>query len=160
MPKNSNAKEENSQSSKNIQIPPIRKQTAGAVTGAAAGSLAGPIGAVVGGVVGAVVGTAAEKGQPIVPTAKRTVRSVVKKSKAISKPTRSRGRSTKSSAKPRKARRGGSNAKQRKARAGSAGKKQSRRSAATRLRKGSTIQRRSKSSPRARKRFSGRKKRH
>jgi hypothetical protein len=48
MPKNPNAKkEENSQSSKNIQIPPIPKQTAGAVAGAAAGSIAGPIGAVV-----------------------------------------------------------------------------------------------------------------
>jgi hypothetical protein len=34
--------------------------------------------------VGAVVGTAAEKGQPIVPAAKRTVRSAVKKSKAPS----------------------------------------------------------------------------
>ena len=28
MPKNSNAKKEDSQSSKNIQIPPVRKQTA------------------------------------------------------------------------------------------------------------------------------------
>jgi hypothetical protein len=42
MPNNPNAKkEENSQSSKNIQIPPIPKQTAGAVAGAAAGSIAG-----------------------------------------------------------------------------------------------------------------------
>jgi len=51
MPDNPDAKkEENSQSSKNIEIPPIPKQTAGAVVGAAAGSIAGPIGAVVGGV--------------------------------------------------------------------------------------------------------------
>ena len=55
MPEDSNAKkEEKSQSSKNIEIPPIPKQTVGAVAGAAAGSIAGPIGAVVGGVVGAV----------------------------------------------------------------------------------------------------------
>ena len=103
MPDNAN-KEESSQSSKNIQIPPIRKQTAGAVAGAAAGSVAGPIGAVVGGVVGAVVGKAAERGQPIVPAAKRTVQSAVKRSKAISKAPRGRGRSKKSSAKQRKAR--------------------------------------------------------
>ena len=44
MPEDSNAKkEENSQSSKNIEIPPIPKKTAGAVAGAAAGSIAGPI---------------------------------------------------------------------------------------------------------------------
>ena len=66
MPKDPNAKkEENSQSSKNIEIPPIPKQTAGAVAGAAAGSIAGPIGAVVGGVVGAVAGKAAEKRRPL-----------------------------------------------------------------------------------------------
>ena len=63
MPDNSNAKkEENSQSSKNIQIP---KQTVGAVAGAAAGSIAGPVGAVVGGVVGAVAGKAAENAKPL-----------------------------------------------------------------------------------------------
>jgi hypothetical protein len=50
MPKNPNAKKEDT-SSKNIEIPPIPKQTAGAVAGAAAGSIAGPIGAVIGGVV-------------------------------------------------------------------------------------------------------------
>jgi hypothetical protein len=91
MPNNSDAKkEENSQSSKNIQIPPIPKQTAGAVAGAAAGSIAGPIGAVVGGVVGAVAGKAAETRRPIAPAAKRTVRSVMKSSKAISKTPRRR----------------------------------------------------------------------
>src|SRR6478672_3373480 len=79
MPEDSNAKkEENSQSSKNIEIPPIPKQTVGAVAGAAAGSIAGPIGAVVGGVVGAVAGKAAEKRRPIAPAARRTVRSVMK----------------------------------------------------------------------------------
>src|SRR5690242_21964813 len=101
MPNDPNAKERNSESSKNIQIPPIRKQTAGAVAGAAAGSIAGPIGAVVGGVVGAVVGKAAEKGQPIAPTARRTVRSVMKP--AISKTPQRRRPSKKSSAKQRKA---------------------------------------------------------
>ena len=59
-------KEENSKSSKDIQIPSIPKQTAGAVAGAAVGSVAGPIGAVVGGVVGAIAGKAAEKQRPIV----------------------------------------------------------------------------------------------
>src|SRR4029453_11039051 len=77
MPENSDAKkEENSQSSENIEIPPIPKQTAGAIAGAAAGSIAGPIGAVVGGVVGAVAGKAAEKRRPTAPAARRTVRSV------------------------------------------------------------------------------------
>ena len=46
-------------SSEDIQVPPIPKQTAGAVTGAAIGSIAGPTGAVVGGVIGALVGKAA-----------------------------------------------------------------------------------------------------
>ena len=49
-------KKGSSQSSEEIQVPPIRKQTVGAVTGAAIGSVAGPIGAVVGGVVGALAG--------------------------------------------------------------------------------------------------------
>src|SRR5689334_6819909 len=76
MPKNPNAKKEDP-ASKNIEIPPIPKQTAGAVAGAAAGSIAGPIGAVVGGVVGAIAGKAAEKGRSIAPA---TTRSVVIKS--------------------------------------------------------------------------------
>ena len=95
MPDNPAAKkEENSQSSKNIEIPSIPKQTAGAVAGAAAGSIAGPIGAVVGGVVGAVAGKAAENRRPITPAARRTVRSVMKTSKAMSKKPR-RGRPSK-----------------------------------------------------------------
>ena len=105
MPENPNAKkEENSQSSKNIEIPPIPKQTAGAVVGAAAGSIAGPIGAVVGGVVGAVAGKAAEKQRPITSTARRTVRSVIQRRKAISKAPRRRRPSKKSTGKQRKAR--------------------------------------------------------
>jgi hypothetical protein len=52
-------------SSEDIQVPPISKQTAGAVTGAAIGSIAGPAGAVVGGVIGAVVGKAAAEGGPV-----------------------------------------------------------------------------------------------
>ena len=68
MPKKLNAKKEDTlNSSKNIEIPAISKQTAGAVAGAAVGSIAGPIGAVVGGVVGAIVGKAAEKRRPIAP---------------------------------------------------------------------------------------------
>src|SRR4029450_10202178 len=101
MPNKSDAKkEENSQPSKNIQIPPIPKQTAGAVAGAAAGSIAGPIGAVVGGVVGAVAGKVAEKRRPIAPAAGRTVRGVVKSSKA----PRRRRPTRKSAGKSRKAR--------------------------------------------------------
>ena len=79
MPKNRNAEKENA-SSKNIHIPPIRKQTAGAVAGAAAGSIAGPIGAVVGGVVGAIAGKAAEK-RPIAPATTRSARSLMKSPK-------------------------------------------------------------------------------
>src|ERR1044071_5284701 len=94
MPDNPDAqKKESSQSSENIEIPPIPKQTAGAVAGAAIGSIAGPIGAVVGGVVGAVAGKAAGKRRPIGPAARRTVRSVVKGSKAPRRqhPTRKSG---------------------------------------------------------------------
>ena len=47
--------------SEDIQVPPIPKQTAGAVTGAAIGSIAGPVGAVVGGVVGALRGKSSEQ---------------------------------------------------------------------------------------------------
>ena len=63
-------KKGSSQSSEEIQVPPIRKQTAGAVAGAAIGSVAGPIGAVVGGVVGALAGSAAGR-KPIQQTARR-----------------------------------------------------------------------------------------
>jgi len=65
--------------SENIQVPPIPKQTAGAVTGAAIGSIAGPVGAMVGGVVGALAGKAA--------TSERPVRKAVKRAKAVSKRT-------------------------------------------------------------------------
>ena len=89
MPSNSDAQRKTrSQSSENIEIPPIPKQTAGAVAGAAVGSIAGPIGAVVGGMVGAVAGKAAGKPQPIAPQRGGTARSVVKRSKAISKAAR------------------------------------------------------------------------
>ena|SRR6266516_7515668 len=85
MPNNPDAqKKERSQLSEDIEIPPIPKQTAGAVAGAAVGSIAGPIGAAIGGVVGAVAGKAAEKRRPIAPAARRTIRGVVKSSKAIS----------------------------------------------------------------------------
>jgi hypothetical protein len=63
-------------SSEDIQVPPIPKQTAGAVTGAAIGSIAGPTGAVVGGVIGALVGGAAADGRP--------VRKAIKRAKAVS----------------------------------------------------------------------------
>lgn len=126
--KSDTKKEQSSQRSKNIQIPPIPKQTAGAVVGAAAGSIAGPIGAVVGGVVGAVAGKVAEKRSPIAPAARRTIRGVVKSSKAISKAPRKRRARKESVAKPRKA-----GARSR----GKAKKTLSRRSMTTKLRRGS-----------------------
>src|ERR1051326_900857 len=104
MADNSDAqKNENSKSSEKIKLP-IRQETAGAVAGAAIGSIAGPIGAVVGGVVGAVAGKAAEKRRPIAPAARRTVRSVVKGSKATSKAPRRQHPTRKSGTKSRKAR--------------------------------------------------------
>ncbi|HEU5235607.1 MAG TPA: hypothetical protein VFU37_00610 [Pyrinomonadaceae bacterium] len=78
MPHRPNPKENKSeQSSEDIQVPPIPKQTAGAVTGAAIGSVAGPIGAVVGGVVGALAGKAA--------AGKRPIREAVKRATTVSK---------------------------------------------------------------------------
>ena len=65
MPDNSKPEKKNGPgASENIQVPPIPKQTAGAVTGAAIGSIAGPVGAVVGGVVGAFAGKAASSERP------------------------------------------------------------------------------------------------
>ena len=52
---------------KNIEIPPIPKETAGTVLGAAVGALAGQAGAVVGGVIGAIAGKAAASGRPVMP---------------------------------------------------------------------------------------------
>ena len=83
-------------SSEDIQVPPIPKQTAGAVTGAAIGSIAGPAGAVVGGVIGAVVGKAAAGGRP--------VRKAVRRATAVSKRALKRPPLKKS---PTKSRKGG-----------------------------------------------------
>ena len=65
MPDHPKPEKKSPPSSKDFQIPPIPKQTAGAVTGAAIGSIVGPTGAVVGGVVGALVGKAASDGRPV-----------------------------------------------------------------------------------------------
>src|SRR3954470_8641131 len=73
--------EETSQSSDNIEIPPIPKQTAGAVAGAAVGSIAGPIGAIVGGVAGALAGKAA-KGGRVRQAGAKTLRKIVSKAKS------------------------------------------------------------------------------
>ncbi len=54
MPDDPNANE-------NIDIPPIPKETAGAVAGAALGSMMGPAGAIVGGIAGAIAGKAASE---------------------------------------------------------------------------------------------------
>jgi len=74
-------KKDSSQSSEEIQVPPIPKQTAGAVTGAAIGSVAGPIGAVVGGVVGALAGRAAGR-RPIRKTARHVYDSFERRTEA------------------------------------------------------------------------------
>lgn len=70
------AKKDNRRSSEDIQVSPISKQTAGAVTGAAIGSVAGPLGAIVGGVVGAIAGKAAGR---------RPVRRGIKRVTGVSK---------------------------------------------------------------------------
>jgi len=61
----------------NIEIPPIPKETAGAVAGAALGSMVGPAGAVVGGIVGAIAGKAASE-RRLGPAAKKAVARIVK----------------------------------------------------------------------------------
>ncbi len=68
-------KKKSAPSSEDIQVPPIPKQTAGAVTGAAIGSIAGPAGAVVGGVIGAVMGKAAAGGRPVRKAVRRATQS-------------------------------------------------------------------------------------
>jgi hypothetical protein len=146
MPKNPNAKKEDP-ASKNIEIPPIPKQTAGAVAGAAAGSIAGPIGAVVGGVVGAIAGKAAEKGRPVASATTRSVRTLIKSPRPPLKP-RSRKKSV---------------AKQRKTVARSRRKAKrpvSHRSTTTTSGKRSRTQRRSQLSRATRKRTGGRRKQH
>ena len=77
MPDHPKPGKKNPPSSKDFQVPPIPKQTAGAVTGAAIGSIAGPTGALVGGVIGALVGKAAADGRP--------VRKAVRRARAVSK---------------------------------------------------------------------------
>jgi hypothetical protein len=64
-------------SSEDTRVPPIPKQTVGAVTGAAIGSIAGPTVAVIGGMIGAVIGKAAADG--------RRVRKAVRRATAVSK---------------------------------------------------------------------------
>jgi hypothetical protein len=65
------------ESPENIEIPPIPKETAGAVAGAALGSLVGPAGAIIGGVVGAIAGKAAAKGK-LHPAVKKAAARVIK----------------------------------------------------------------------------------
>jgi outer membrane protein with glycine zipper len=81
------------QQSEDIQVPPIPKQTAGAVTGAAIGSIAGPVGAVVGGVVGALAGKAASSGRPVQKAVKRATavsQGALKRQSVKKSPTKSR----------------------------------------------------------------------
>jgi hypothetical protein len=74
--------EQTSSSSENIDIPPVPKQTVGAVAGAAVGSIAGPIGAIVGGVAGALAGKAA-KGRSVRQAGAKTLRNVASKVKSV-----------------------------------------------------------------------------
>ena len=106
--------------SEDIQVPPIPKQTAGAVTGAAIGSIAGPVGAVVGGVVGALAGKAASSGRP--------VQKAFRRATAVSKGALKRRSVKKSPTKLRKA--GG-----RRVRAKAATRKRSRKSSAAKAQK-------------------------
>ena len=64
---------------KNIEIPPIPKETAGTVLGAAVGALAGPAGALVGGVIGTFAGKAAASGRPVMPAVKKAVVKAIQK---------------------------------------------------------------------------------
>jgi len=120
MPDDTNAQE-------NIEIPPIPKETAGAVTGAVIGSMIGPVGTVVGGIAGAIAGKAASE-RRLAPAAKKAVARVTKaapprRTKKISrgkaakrKPAKSRKRSTSKRTKAKPRRRSTSRAKKRRRR--------------------------------------------
>jgi hypothetical protein len=141
--------EGSSQSSENIEIPSIPKQTAGAVAGAAVGSIAGPIGAIVGGVAGAIAGKRAKGGRAR-QTAARTLRTIVSKAKSA-KATAKRQLTKGSGKRSRKtASRSTSSAKRRPAS----------RSTTPKSRNKSRTRRAPSSSPASRKRGGNRKKRH
>jgi len=148
----SSEKKQSLLSSKDIQVPPISKQTAGAVAGAAIGSVVGPIGAVVGGVVGALAGKAASGERPI--------RKVVGRAGAVSKRALKANPVKKSLPKSRKAggRSHGKTAKRRESRRSITARSRKRTVRASRK---STRPRQKTTSSRARqKRRSSRKKRH
>ena len=93
MPYHSNPEKKKSpRQSADIRVPPIPKQTAGAVTGAAIGSIAGPVGAVVGGVVGALAGKAASSGRPVQAARRATAvaKGALKRQSVRKSPTKSR----------------------------------------------------------------------
>src|SRR5213076_3370173 len=79
MPDDTNAQE-------NIEIPPIPKETAGAVTGAVIGSMIGPVGTVVGGIAGALAGKAAGEGR-LRPAVKKAVGRIAPPARSIAKKT-------------------------------------------------------------------------
>ncbi|PYL34079.1 MAG: hypothetical protein DMF35_05345 [Verrucomicrobia bacterium] len=121
MPDDTNAQE-------NIEIPPIPKETAGAVTGAVIGSMIGPVGTVVGGIAAALAGKAAGEGR-LRPAAKKAVARIVKPAPARRrpkkttqgkvakrKPAKSRKRSTSKRTKAKPRRRATSRAKKRRRR--------------------------------------------
>src|SRR5437870_1576575 len=109
MPDHPKPEKKSPPASKNLRIPPIPKQTAGAITGAAIGSIAGPVGAVGGGVVGALAGKAASSERPVRKAVRRSTggskgalkRRPVKKSLAKSRKGGSRQLRTKGSTRTR-----------------------------------------------------------
>jgi len=138
-----------SQSSENIEIPPIPKQTAGAVAGAAVGSIAGPIGAIVGGVAGALAGKAA-KGRDVRQAGARTLRKIVTKAK-----------SAKGTAKRQLSKASGKSSRKSTSRSRSSIKRvPSNRSTSAGSRKKSQTRRAASSAPASRNRETNRKKRH
>ena len=136
MPDHSKPEKKNSpRPSEDIQVPPISKQTAGAVTGAAIGSIAGPVGAAVGGVVGAFAGKAASSERPVAKT--------VRHASSVSKRARKRQPVKKSLTKSRK---------------GGAGRLGAKRSTRTRSRKSSAAKARKRLVHKSRKSISSRQK--
>ena len=95
------------ESSENIQVPPISKPVAGAAAGALIGSIAGPVGAAVGGAIGALAGKTSASGRPVVPTAKKAVKRVLRRvtprpAKKRSRPKAAKRKPARKAAKSRK----------------------------------------------------------
>src|ERR1700731_1265814 len=88
------------ESSENIEVPPIPKETAGAVAGAALGSMMGPAGAVGGGNVEALAGKAAGEGR-LKPAVKKTAQRVLNPAKKAPRAKRAKRKPARRPAKSR-----------------------------------------------------------